>query len=101
MLCPIKVNSNTIELTMHTSCYCVLELLCVKVDYLPLEVFTLLKLSQTKKKVKTLKIDINNSVKFYLNLMLIKMLTSLLILCSIICMFREGTIFHLLSFPLQ
>ena len=26
MLCPIKVNSNTIELN---SCYCVLELLCV------------------------------------------------------------------------
>ena len=23
MLCPIKVNSNTIELTLHTSCYCV------------------------------------------------------------------------------
>ena len=30
MLCPIKVNSNTIELTVHTSCYCVLDLLCVK-----------------------------------------------------------------------
>ena len=29
MLCPIKVNSSTIELTMHTSCYCVLDLLCV------------------------------------------------------------------------
>ena len=29
MLCPIKVNSNTIELTLHTSCYCVLDLLCV------------------------------------------------------------------------
>ena len=27
MLCPIKVNSNTIELTVHTSCYCVLDLL--------------------------------------------------------------------------
>ena len=26
---PIKVNSNTIELTVHTSCYCVLDLLCV------------------------------------------------------------------------
>ena len=23
MLCPIKVNSNTTELTVHTSCYCV------------------------------------------------------------------------------
>ena len=23
MSCPIKVNSNTIELTVHTSCYCV------------------------------------------------------------------------------
>ena len=30
MLCPIKVNSNTIELTVHTSCYWVLGLLCVK-----------------------------------------------------------------------
>ena len=29
MLCPIKVNSNTIELT---SCYCILDLLCVKSD---------------------------------------------------------------------
>ena len=29
--CTIKVNSNTIELTMHTSCYCVLDLLCVKI----------------------------------------------------------------------
>ena len=27
MLCLIKINSNTIELTVHTSCYCVL--LCV------------------------------------------------------------------------
>ena len=25
----IKVYSNTIELTVHTSCYCVLDLLCV------------------------------------------------------------------------
>ena len=29
MSCLIKVNSNTIELTVHTSCYCVLDLLCV------------------------------------------------------------------------
>ena len=29
MLCPVKVNSNTIELTLHTSCYCVLDLVCV------------------------------------------------------------------------
>ena len=29
MLCPIKVNSNTIELTVHTSFYCILDLLCV------------------------------------------------------------------------
>ena len=28
-LCPIKGNSNTIELTVHTSCYCILDLLCV------------------------------------------------------------------------
>ena len=28
--CPIKVNSNIIELTVLTSCYCVLDLLCVK-----------------------------------------------------------------------
>ena len=30
MLCPIKVNSNTIEITVHPSCYCILDLLCVK-----------------------------------------------------------------------
>ena len=30
MLCPFKDNSNKIELTVHTSCYCVLDLLCVK-----------------------------------------------------------------------
>ena len=29
MSCPIKVNSNSIELTVHTSCYWVLDLLCV------------------------------------------------------------------------
>ena len=29
MLCPMKVNSNTIELTVHTSCYCILDLHCV------------------------------------------------------------------------
>ena len=29
MFCRIKVNSNTIELTVHTCCYCVLDLLCV------------------------------------------------------------------------
>ena len=29
MSCPIKVNNNTIELTVRTSCYCVLDLLCV------------------------------------------------------------------------
>ena len=29
MSLPIKVNSNTILLTVHTSCYCVLDLLCV------------------------------------------------------------------------
>ena len=28
MSCPIKVNINKIELTMHTSCYCILDLLC-------------------------------------------------------------------------
>ena len=27
--CPIKVNSNEIKLTVHTYCYCVLDLLCV------------------------------------------------------------------------
>ena len=30
MSCPFKVNSNTIELSVHTSCYCVLDLLCVQ-----------------------------------------------------------------------
>ena len=29
MLCLIKVNSNTIELAVHTACYCVLDSLCV------------------------------------------------------------------------
>ena len=29
MYCPIKVDRNTIELTVYTSCYCVLDLLCV------------------------------------------------------------------------
>ena len=29
MLCPFIVNSNTIELAVHTSCYYVLDLLCV------------------------------------------------------------------------
>ena len=29
MLCPIKSNSNTIKFTVHTSCYFVLNLLCV------------------------------------------------------------------------
>ena len=29
MLCPTILNSNTIELTVHTSCYWVLDLLCV------------------------------------------------------------------------
>ena len=28
VLCPIKVNSNTIELTVHGPCYCILDLLC-------------------------------------------------------------------------
>ena len=32
MQCPVKVNSNTIELTVHTSCYCVLDLLSVNGD---------------------------------------------------------------------
>ena len=32
MSCPIKVNSITIELTVHTSCYCVLDFLCVYGD---------------------------------------------------------------------
>ena len=26
MSCPSKVNSNTIELTVHTPCYCILDL---------------------------------------------------------------------------
>ena len=29
MSCPIKVNNNTIELTLQTSCYCIVDLLCV------------------------------------------------------------------------
>ena len=46
MLCPIIFNSNTIELTVHTSCYCGLRLtLCYnflhsdKLLYLPLSNF--------------------------------------------------------------
>ena len=31
MPCPIKVNTNTIEFLVHTSWYCVLDLLCVKI----------------------------------------------------------------------
>ena len=30
MLCPIKINISTIELTVHPPCYCVFELFCVK-----------------------------------------------------------------------
>ena len=33
MSCPIKVNSNTIELTLHTSYYWVLDLLSVTTDW--------------------------------------------------------------------
>ena len=29
VLCPVKINNNTIELTVHTFCYWVLDLLCV------------------------------------------------------------------------
>ena len=29
MLCPMNVNSNTIELTVRTSFYCILDLICV------------------------------------------------------------------------
>ena len=32
MLCPIKVNSNTIELIMHNACCWVLVLICVKLN---------------------------------------------------------------------
>ena len=42
MLCPIKVNSNTIELAVHSSCYCVLDLLCVILDGLITVCFTYL-----------------------------------------------------------
>ena len=31
MLCPNKVDSYTIELTVHTSCNCILDLLCVTI----------------------------------------------------------------------
>ena len=48
MLCPIKVNSNTIELTVQTSCYCVLDLLCVK----PTLVFQQTKVSSKLKLLK-------------------------------------------------
>ena len=47
MSCSIKVNSNTIELTVHTSCYCALDLLCV----------TRFKLQSPKSRIQT---DIRN-----------------------------------------
>ena len=31
VLWPIKVNTNTIELIVHTSCYCILDLLCYQI----------------------------------------------------------------------
>ena len=33
MSCPIKANSNTIELTVHASCYWVLDLICVIISH--------------------------------------------------------------------
>ena len=33
MLCPIKVDSNTIEPIVHTFCYWVLDLLCVTINF--------------------------------------------------------------------
>ena len=42
MLCPIKVNSNTIELAVHTSCYCVLDLLFVYLHAVQLYLLLLL-----------------------------------------------------------
>ena len=33
LLCPMKSNSNTIELTVHTSCIGVLDLLCVNIMF--------------------------------------------------------------------
>ena len=38
MSCPIKVNSNTIKLTMNTSCYWILDLLCVMTLCIKVEV---------------------------------------------------------------
>ena len=35
MLCPIENNINTIELTVHTCCYWVLDLLCVNLYTTP------------------------------------------------------------------
>ena len=34
MSCPMKVNNNTIEITAHTSCYCILDLLCISMKKL-------------------------------------------------------------------
>ena len=54
MLCPIKVNSNTIELTVHTSCYCVLDLLCVtSLSLKKMEALPFLVLRLGKKKANT------------------------------------------------
>ena len=40
MMCPIKVNSNTIELIMHTFCYFTLDLLCVSLSRFELGTFS-------------------------------------------------------------
>ena len=31
VMCPIKVNSNTVELAVHTTCCCILDLHCVNI----------------------------------------------------------------------
>ena len=54
MSCPIKEDSNKIELTVHTSCYCVSNLLCVTISktnqkFVPCHLVMSLKFSQATK----------------------------------------------------
>ena len=51
---PMKVNSNTIELTVYTSCYCTLDLLCVSIIGKILHMFHMLEIlpQQVLRKLK-------------------------------------------------
>ena len=53
MLCSIKVNSNSIDLTLHTSCYCILGFLCVTVTVAFWRLTKAPKLASIKSQVET------------------------------------------------